>query len=269
MPRPSGSVVRVRALVPLGGGRDGTSFFVLRLERPPWEDSWRPGQFVMVRPFSFGLEVPWGRPFGICDMSRDELVCFFRSCGRGTRRIANLREGEQARVWGPLGNGFAVEDRPTLLLAGGMGLAPFVGYVRRHPNPAMLAMLFGHRDPAQCFPLDLIGSHIGLESMSEEGPADLERFIAVIGERMAGCARSGGIALACGPLPFLRTVQKFSADLGLPAQLSLENRMACGLGACLGCVARTGGKWPVEASRNGYVQVCSNGPVFWADQIEL
>ena len=145
MSQQSSCLLTVLDLVPFGQTGQDSRFFALRLTRPDW-DGWRPGQFVMVRPTSFGLEIPWARPFGICHMTTRHLICFFQVQGRGTQRMAALREGDTVRVWGPLGNGFAVEpETPTLLLAGGMGIAPFVGYVNQHPKPWNVTMLFGHR----------------------------------------------------------------------------------------------------------------------------
>ena len=86
---------------------------------------------------------------------------------------------------------------------------------------------------------------------------------------MTEYAEQKGLVLACGPTPFMKTVQKFADEVGVRCQLSLENRMACGVGACLGCVSKTTEKWPVPAKRGGQVQVCNHGPVFWSDQIEL
>ena len=121
-------------LVPFGQTGQESRFFALRLTHPQWEQ-WRPGQFVMVRPTSFGLEIPWARPLGICHMTARHLICFFQVQGRGTRRMAELKAGDTVRVWGPLGNGFVMEpDTPTLLLAGGTGIVPFVGYVSEHPR---------------------------------------------------------------------------------------------------------------------------------------
>ena len=88
-------------------------------------------------------------------------------------------------------------------------------------------------------------------------------------ERMREYAEQKGLILACGPLPFLKTVHGFARELNARVQLSLENRMACGVGACLGCVTRTTEEWPVADKRNGLVQTCNHGPVFWANQIEL
>lgn len=269
MTQPSSCLLTVLDLVPFGQTGQESRFFALRLTRPDWP-SWRPGQFVMVRPTSFGLEMPWARPFGICHMTSRHLICFFQVVGRGTRRMAELKAGDTARVWGPLGNGFAMEpDTPTLLLAGGMGIVPFVGYVSEHPKPWNVTMLFGHREPLSCYPVDSINEHVPLDSLRETVPGDLDNFIFTIQERMREYAEQKGLLLACGPLPFLKTVHGFARELNARVQLSLENRMACGVGACLGCVTRTTEEWPVADKRNGLVQTCNHGPVFWANQIEL
>lgn len=269
MTQPSSCLLTVLNLVPFGQTGQESRFFALRLTRPDWP-SWRPGQFVMVRPTSFGLEMPWARPFGICHMTSRHLICFFQVVGRGTRRMAELKAGDTVRVWGPLGNGFAMEpDTPTLLLAGGMGIVPFVGYVSEHPKPWNVTMLFGHREPLSCYPVDSINEHVPLDSLRETVPGDLDNFIFTIQERMREYAEQKGLILACGPLPFLKTVHGFARELNARVQLSLENRMACGVGACLGCVTRTTGEWPVADKRNGLVQTCNHGPVFWANQIEL
>lgn len=121
--------------VPFGLTGSQGRFFALRLERPDWK-SWAPGQFVMLRPQGWALDMPWARPFSICRVSTNELVIFFQVAGRGTEKMAKLRRGDKVHLWGPLGNRFAVEGgTPTLLLAGGIGIAPFVGYAERHPTP--------------------------------------------------------------------------------------------------------------------------------------
>ena len=269
MSQQSSCLLTVLDLVPFGQTGQDSRFFALRLTRPDW-DGWRPGQFVMVRPVSFGLEIPWARPFGICHMTARHLICFFQVQGKGTQHMAALREGDKVRVWGPLGNGFAVEpETPTLLLVGGMGIAPFVGYVNQHPKPWNVAMLFGHREPLSCYPVDSINEHVPLDSLRETEPGDLDNLIFTLQERIRDNAEQKGLVLACGPLPFLKTVRRFALEYGARCQLSLENRMACGVGACLGCVTRTTEAWPVPAKRGGLVQTCNHGPIFWADQIEL
>lgn len=130
-------------------------------------------------------------------------------------------------------------------------------------------MLFGHREPLGCYPVDSINERVPVDSLREPESGDLENFLYSLQERIRDTAEADGLVLACGPLPFLRTVRELAARFGARAQLSLENRMACGVGACLGCVTRTTDAWPVRASAGMPVQVCTHGPVFWADQIEL
>ena len=97
--------------------------------------------------------------------------------------------------------------------------------------------------------------------MIDETPDDLHHIIAAMKEQIEEYADNGGLVLSCGPTPFMKTVQKFANECGARAQVSLENRMACGVGACLGCVTKDG--------NDHHVQVCTKGPVFWTDQVEL
>jgi len=265
---PQFAELTVLALVPFGR-ESAARTFILRLSPPLWKD-YTPGQFVMLRPANWGLELPWARPFSISRAGEHALECFIQVAGRGTERLAELRAGDTVRVWGPLGNGFAVEaDSPTLLLAGGVGIAPFIGYAHKHPEPRNLSMLFGHRAPLDWYPVDGIAGRIAVETMHEDGPADLERFVAAMRARMAEHVGRKGLALACGPLPFLRAVRELAAQTGLRTQLSLESRMACGVGACLGCVVTPTPANPAAGDDLLPLCACVNGPVFWADQVEL
>ena len=243
--------------VPFGLTGTHGRFFALRLERPGWK-SWAPGQFVMIRPQGWALDMPWARPFSICRVSTNELVIFFQVSGRGTEKMAALRRGDRVHLWGPLGNRFAVEGgTPTLLLAGGIGIAPFVGYAERHPTPG------------DCYPVETLGERIDVESFQEDGPDDLQWLLNHVRSRIAAYAARDGLVLACGPAPFLKAVQSYALESKARCQLSLENRMACGVGACLGCVTKTTDKYPVPEKAGTPVQTCNHGPVFWADQISL
>ena len=225
--------------VPFGLTGSQGRFFALRLERPDWK-SWAPGQFVMLRPQGWALDMPWARPFSICRVSTNELVIFFQVAGT-----------------------------PTLLLAAGIGIAPFVGYAERHPTPGVLSMVFGHRLPEDCYPVESLGERIDVESFHENTSEDLEWFLNHVRSRIEAYAERNGLVLACGPAPFLKAVQGFALAAKARCQLSLESRMACGVGACLGCVTKTTEKWPVEEKAGTPVQTCTHGPVFWADQITL
>lgn len=245
------------------------SFFALTLDRPDWSE-WHPGQFVMVRPGSWGQDMTWARPLSICRVTPQSLVLFFQVVGRGTERMAGLRAGDKVTIWGPLGTGFAVEPQTTtLLLAGGIGIAPFAGYTDVHPAPSRLSMLFGHKLPSTSYPTDALARRIELEHFRERTPDDLYRFQEMVKNRMMSCKERDGLALACGPMPFLRFIWRQALDIGLRTQLSLEQRMACGVGACLGCVTVTSRHW-ADAEKAGLpVQTCTSGPVFWATDVDL
>lgn len=254
--------------------------YTLRLRSPGWRD-WRPGQFVMVRPCSATRpDVLWGRPFSISQADDEELRLVFQVAGRGTGALRELERGEMVTVWGPLGNAFAVSPSgPTLLLAGGIGIAPFVGYIQRHPAPETLRLEFGHRLPVECYPFAECLSpcaSMAAGNHRETCREDLLRFIDMLGEAIADTAERGGLVLACGPMPFLRTVRQYALQHNARTQLSLETRMACGVGACLGCVVKTSAPSDGRLVRGNaapdsfaYVQTCTKGPVFWADQVEL
>ncbi len=270
MSKPVVSHLKVLDLVPFGAETiEGQKFFALRLESPNW-NSWRPGQFVMLRPQSFGLDIPWARPFGICHVTDEHLIIFFQVVGKGTARMGNLKPNDMVQVWGPLGNSFVMEaETPTLLLAGGIGIVPFVGYVYEHPSPWNVSMLFGHRGDRNCYPFDNVNERITADCLCETVVGDLDNFIYSLRERMSEMAEQKGLVLACGPLPFLKTVQNFAKELNVRTQLSLESRMACGVGACLGCVVDTTEAWPVESKKNWPIQTCNHGPIFWSDHIIL
>ncbi|XPV77441.1 MAG: dihydroorotate dehydrogenase electron transfer subunit [Desulfovibrio sp.] len=235
-------------------------FFELRLEHPGWK-TWRPGQFVMIRPVSWGFEPMWARPLSICDVEDDCLVLFFQIAGRGTKQLAELKSGDTVTVWGPLGNGFSVApDTPTLLLAGGIGIAPFLGYVNRRNQPENTKLFMAHRPPLECYPYDDIAKKAEVEAYQEKNSDDLPKIINRISELVKDYA-DGGAVLCCGPTPFMRTVQQEAIKYGTKAYLSLENRMACGVGACLGCVCEDG--------EGHNVQTCTRGPVFPATDVKL
>lgn len=262
-------------LVPFGNAGSQTGFFALRLTPPEWS-SWNPGQFVMLRPAHCGSEMLWGRPFSICKATDKHLILFFQVRGRATSLMARLAPGDLVDVWGPLGNSLVIEPKtPTLLLAGGIGIVPFIGYVHRHPSPWDLTMEFGHRLPLQCYPFDSINEKAMVDAHHEKDEKDREAFLELVEERIKAFAESG-LVLACGPLPFLETVQALSLRYKARTQLCLESRMACGVGACLGCVVKAkglagedGAAAAQSAPAGSFVQTCSCGPNFWADSVTL
>ncbi len=256
------------------------SFYALTLAFPPCSVSgapipvqwkkWKAGQFVMIRPVDWENEILWARPFSIARVTSRGLILFFQTNGRGTQKLAQLKSGDKVLAWGPLGTSYAIEpETPTLLLAGGIGIVPFCGYMDQHPYRANLHMLFGFRTSIENYPLDTIAQHIEVDVFHEKKPKDLDIFLGAIRESMQEYANQKGLVLACGPEPLLKYIWKLSKELNIRTQLSLENKMACGVGACLGCVAKTSEHWADSKVAGLPVQTCTSGPVFWAHDLDF
>ncbi|SDN65855.1 dihydroorotate dehydrogenase electron transfer subunit [Desulfonauticus submarinus] len=221
----------------------------------------RAGQFVMLRPRGWEFDPLWPRPFSICNQDKDGLHIFLQVVGRGTRRLALLNKGDKIDCWGPIGNGFPIDRREkVLILCGGMGIAPFVSFCTQHQNPQNIRLIFGHRLDLRVYPWNLIPSLVDKFAFRQENEKDLKKFEKQIKQEIYNFKDIGKI-LVCGPRPFLKIVHKYAFEFKCADRvyLSLENRMACGVGACLGCVAKT---------VNGYVQTCIKGPVFKATELE-
>lgn len=251
---------------PVSGPAGQHRFYALTLERPAWKE-WLPGQFIMVRPCD-GSE-SWARPLTICRVTPKSLVLFFQ-VNSADDRFSTLKSGDKVVIWGPLGTGFEVRpDTPTLLLARGVGIAPFAGYADVHPAPSSLYMLFGHKLPSSNYPADAMAARMEVETMRNRTAEELEEFDRAVRGKMEEYRARGGICLACGPMSFLKKVWKSALELDLPTQLLLEERMTCGTGACLGCTTLTSKHWPDPVRAGLPVQTCTSGPVFWAREIDL
>lgn len=286
----------IAEVLPLGCCEaEGPRFAELHLlvSDPAWQ-GFLPGNFVMLRPIlrnqqpvplAWGHDLLWGRAFSICRSTRDadgktRVVLFMQVVGRGTPALLGLQPGDKVLMWGPLGNAFAVEpDTPTLLLAGGLGVAPFVGYTQAHPNLANVRLEFGHRMPLPCYPLETLPQDLSFNTHLESNSQDLQNFIKLLEEQIADYAAKqapgqtfggrGGLVLACGPKPFLKTVYDLALRFKARAQLSLETQMACGSGVCLGCTVKAAKEFGPVPLPEWPVQVCLQGPIFWANEIIL
>lgn len=223
----------------------------------------RPGQFLHI---SCGHSRLLRRPISValanCDEPQDLVALIFEVRGEGTRWLSHRKAGDTVDVLGPLGNGFALEEQGRYLLAGGgIGIPPLLG----------CAQLLGKRSVAVA----------GYRSGAKAFPAILDRFRSVCQDAYL-CTDDGSLGrygytdsavrdilerdrafaaiLACGPAPMLRNVARVAAQFGIPCQVSLEERMACGIGACLGCAVKT---------KDGTMKhVCKDGPVFDAEEVE-
>ena len=200
-------------------------YVLLRLERGELEPG-TPGQFFMLE--APGRLLP--RPMSLCLAPPGELVFLLEPVGPGTRALAALRQGDGIHLLGPLGNGFDLEVEQPLLVAGGVGIAPmpYLSETLGRP-PALLGFRSErHAEAARLVP----GAEVVVEPrlVTELLPDD------------------PGDVLACGPEPMLEAIRERVPD----AQLAREAPMACGYGACYGCVVEVEGR---------YVRLCLEGPV--------
>lgn len=220
-----------------------------------------PGQFVML---GLGLETPgtWllPRPFSIGWRSEEDgrLGFLLRVFGPGTRALARLDEGDEALLLGPLGRPFEVDaGRDIELVAGGVGLAPFIFLAAEHPATAGgLRLLYGERDAGAVFDPELLEELTGHvpELYTEDGSAGRAGLVT------AGLDPESPAALCgCGPTPMLRALAAFAAAHDRDLQVSVEEHMGCGIGTCQGCV--------VPGADGRWIKACVEGPVFRSTEL--
>jgi dihydroorotate dehydrogenase electron transfer subunit len=218
----------------------------------------RPGQFVMIR-VGAGMDPLLRRPFSICGARDQRIYVLYRAVGRGTRMLSEIREDASLAVLGPLGNGFDLppSGRPSILTAGGMGIAPLL-FLAGSMAPHHYTFLAGFGSADQIIGPDQMGlSGIKMLIATDDGSAGRHGLVTeLLKASLAGGNRAGGV-FACGPLPMLKAVAAITQDNDIPCQVSLETTMACGLGACQGCAVKA-----APGQDQAYWHVCQDGPVF-------
>ncbi|MBW1721703.1 MAG: dihydroorotate dehydrogenase electron transfer subunit [Deltaproteobacteria bacterium] len=227
----------------------------------------KPGQFIMIR-VREEVSPLLRRPFSICGLSGDVIQVLYRVVGEGTRLMTGLVPGERVSLLGPLGNGFEGPrggEKPVLV-GGGVGVAPlfFLLHVLKGEEVSFLA---GFPSAEDILTPDLVGIFdVGFHPATEDGSEGYAGFVTdLLERRLEETGRSGKKVkvFACGPRPMLRKVAMLSLERGIPCEVSLEARMACGLGACQGCAVPA-----AEGLGRFYFHVCRDGPVFPAAAID-
>lgn len=237
----------------------GTLHLVLRAPRLAGLS--RPGQFVMVQAYS-GTDPLLRRPISLCGAGSDTVELLFQLKGRGTRLMAAWHPGVSVSLLGPLGSGFTLPDtlRTAVLVGGGIGAAPLLFLANKLLEVPHISRQFyfgaktgGERVLVEDF---LVRGSFSYFFASEDGSAAFQGFVTCALARDLEQQKfdtSAATVFSCGPEPMLKKVAQLAAQFGMASQVSLEASMACGVGACLGCVA---------AATDGYKRVCAEGPVF-------
>ncbi len=221
----------------------------------------KPGQFVTVL---CGEGFTLRRPISICDVTGEMLRLVFEIRGDGTRWLSKCAPGDTLDILGPLGNGlFPVDDseEPVLLVGGGIGAPPML-YAAHNVKKAHAVLGFQSASKAilydefcDCCELVQVATDDG--SLGAHGT--VAGPISMMLEKY-----SYSKVFACGPRPMLKAVAELAAKKNIPCFVSMEERMGCGVGACLVCACKTHDK---ESGEEHFSHVCSNGPVFSADEI--
>ena len=221
-----------------------------------------PGQFVHIRVPGFQLR----RPISICGIDRQagtiRLVMEIR--GAGTEVLSRLNEGELIDLIGPLGHGFTLlsPDKKAVAVGGGIGVPPLLGAIAHYGENG--TVITGFRSASAVILQDdfkAAGARAILctddGTMGEHGfvTGALQKFLET---------ETPDIIYACGPMPMLKAVAAMAAEKGIECEISLEERMACGVGACLGCACRT-----IKNGVEGFSHVCKDGPVFNSKEVVL
>ncbi|MDD3204898.1 MAG: dihydroorotate dehydrogenase electron transfer subunit [Lachnospiraceae bacterium] len=224
----------------------------------------KPGQFISVYPHNASTLLP--RPISICEVDKENrrLRIVYRIAGKGTTEFATYHTGRKIQILGTLGNGFPVEEgtgKKVFLLGGGIGIPPMLQLAKE--MKAEKQIVLGYRDD-ELFLKEDLEKNGALYIATEDGSVGTRgNVMDAIRENKI----DADVIFACGPMPMLRAIKNYAEEKGIPAYISLEERMACGVGACLGCVCKT--KEKDHHSHVNNARVCTDGPVFEAKEVEI
>lgn len=223
----------------------------------------KPGQFVSVYTKDASRLLP--RPISLCEIDRekDALRIVYRIAGDGTREFSRLRAGDTIDILGPLGNGFPLEEakgKRVMLMGGGIGIPPMLETAKAIKGEKIIVS--GYRD--ELFLTEELNAAGQLYLATEDGSAGTKGNVldAVKANRL-----EADLIFACGPTPMLRAIKAYALDKGIPCWVSMEEKMACGIGACLACVCKS-----TEVDGHSQVhnkRICKDGPVFLSTEVEL
>jgi len=220
----------------------------------------RPGQFISIYCHEGSRLLP--RPISICEIDREDqsVRIVYRVAGKGTEELSQLRTGRSIDIVGPLGNGFPMKERKAFIIGGGIGIPPMLQLARELNCEKQL--ILGYRD--SMFLQDEFKKLGNVYVATEDGSYGTEGNVL---DAIRENGLDAEIIYACGPMPMLRAIKAYALEKHIECWVSLEEHMACGIGACLGCVCKSR-----EKDRHTNVnnkRICKEGPVFRAEEVEF
>lgn len=237
----------------------GANVYSVTVNAPECANAAKPGQFANISAPGFTLR----RPISICGIDKDKgtLRFVFEVRGKGTAAIAEVREDECLDILAPLGNGFSLPEGKVIVVGGGIGVPPLLG-VSAVKGKDCTAIL-GFRDYSKIILTDEFKQN-GSDTVicTDDGSAGVHGLVTVpLAEKLSDDTSA---VLACGPEPMLKAVVSLCKEKNVPCQISLEQRMGCGVGACVVCSCLT-----VRNGEDYYARVCKDGPVFNAEEVKF
>lgn len=231
-----------------------------------------PGQFAHIR-CGTSIDPLLRRPISIHDADPEsgEVAFLYEVRGRGTELLSQKQVGDVLDVIGPLGNGFTLPEsleRPLVLIAGGIGVAPLhflARWIAERVGCTQVTLLIGARSQNLLVCSDKLAKlGADMRIATDDGSTGCCGFVTdLLNEYIAGMeAGSSPTVYTCGPMPMLRAVSRITKERGLWCEVSTEAKMACGVGACMSCVVRVR-----SGGTSKYVRSCHEGPVFDANEI--
>ena len=216
-----------------------------------------PDQFVHVK---CGHSRLLRRPISICDWEENLLRIVFEVRGEGTEWLSHRKAGDRLDVLGPLGRGFRMDrEGRYLLVGGGIGVPPMLGCAKWTAGRSTAVLGFRSADRAMLSE-DFQKSCKEIFLCSDDGSIGRHGFVDAQVRDILEKDKDFTAVLACGPKPMLKNAAAVAAGFGVPCQVSMEERMACGVGACLGCA--------IQMADGTMQHVCKDGPVFDAGEVD-
>ena len=243
----------------------GKDIFSLWLQTDQMAQYARPGQFLSLYTGNAGKLLP--RPISICEIDKEtsRIRLVYRVTGKntGTEAFSKMQPGDKIEALGPLGNGFPLEEaegKKVFLIGGGIGIPPMLETAKQL-NAQKTAVL-GYRD--ELFLNEEFAKYADVYVATEDGSSGTKgNVLNAIQEK----ALEADVIFACGPTPMLRALKEYAAANHITCWISMEERMACGIGACLACVCKSKEK---DAHSNVHnKRICKDGPVFLATEVEI
>ncbi len=218
------------------------------------------GQFVSVYCNEGSRLLP--RPISICEIDKKDgaIRLVYRVAGKGTEEFSHMRTGMQLKVVGPLGNGFPLKHQKAFLIGGGIGIPPMLELAKTLDCEKNIVL--GFRD--ELFLLEDFQGKGQIYIATEDGSAGTEGNVL---DAIRENGLTADIIYACGPTPMLRALKEYAAKNQMECWISMEERMACGIGACLACVCKSKEKDAHTNVKNK--RICKEGPVFRAEEVEF